>query len=254
LKKLYTLLLTALIYSISPAQQQILLLTETFENGNNTFDFGTGGVGTNSGNNQWIVNGDYSGVPLYPDTPPQDSVLSGQINGAPFSNYLHIHDAASGITNANWNTSTASDRFTFIGNPFCTLGMTDVIFTFFWIAEGDSNAYGEVYYRIDGGAWIKTGLPKYNAQSKWRYEIVQDPAFEKVQNLQLGFRWINPGTGGVSNVSFGIDDIIAVGTYDNVNNPVNLSINLISPLTVCQDGFVTIGYSLSAPLCDGTYR
>ncbi len=251
MKTLYTLLLTAFTFYVASAQQQILLLTETFENGTNTFDFNTGGVGTNSGNNQWIVNNDYTGTP---NTPPQDSIVSGQINGAPNSTYLHIHDAAGGNGNATWNPTTASDRFTFLGNSFCTLSMTDVIFTFFWISEGDSNAYGEVYYRIDGGPWIKTGQPKYNAQSKWKYEVIQDPAFENVQNLQLGFRWVNPGTGGTTNVSFGIDDIIAVGTYDNVNNPVTLTINTISPLSVCQDGFVAIGYDLSAPLCDGTYR
>ncbi len=260
LKKLYTLLLAISIFSLASSQQQVLLFTETFEGVSNSFDFATGGVGTNSGNNSWIVNDEYDGTPLYPVTPPQDSVVSGTINGAPHSTYLHIHDQAAvtsnAVANCNWNTNTASDRFTFIGSPFCTLGMTDVIFTFFWICEGvPANAYGEVYYRIDGGPWIKTGQTEYASQSKWKYEIIQDPAFENVQNLQLGFRWVNPGSGGTSNVSFGIDDIIAVGTFNsNPNNPVTVSINLLSPLTVCQDNFLTIGYSLSQPLCDGTYQ
>ncbi|MES2620925.1 MAG: gliding motility-associated C-terminal domain-containing protein [Bacteroidota bacterium] len=251
MKKLYSILFGFFIVYVASGQQQILLLAETFESGTNTFNSATGGVGTNTGNNRWIINDVYTGTP---NTPPQDSIVSGQINGAPFSNYLHIHNAGGGSPNASWNTTTPSDRFTFIGSPFCTLGMTDVIFTFFWLCEGDSNAYGEVYYRIDGGAWTKTGLPKYNSQSKWKYEIIQDTAFENVQNLQLGFRWVNAASGIPANVSFGIDDIIAVGTYDNVNNPVNLNITSVSPLTVCQDGFVTIGYDLSAPLCDGTYR
>ncbi len=194
-------------------------------------------------------------MPVYPNTPPQDSVVSGQINGAPFSNYLHIHDATTtSVSNANWNSNNASDRFAFLGRPFCTLGMTNVIFTFFWICQGTNDAYGEVYYRVNGGPWIKTGQAKYNNQSRWKYEVIQDPAFNNVQNLQLGFRWVNPASGVPSNISFGIDDIIAVGTYDNLNNPVTLSINLISPLTVCQDNFLTIGYSLSAPLCDAIYQ
>ncbi len=258
MKKIYAFLFAASLFSSAYAQQQILLLTETFENNSNSFVADTGGVGANTGNNQWTLNNQFTGSPLYNDTPPQDSIISGNINGAPFSTYLHIHDQAgftsNGVANANWNTSTPSDRFTYLGNPFCTLGMTDVIFTFFWICEGNTDAYGEVYYRIDGGPWVKTGQTKYNNQSKWKYEIIQDPAFNNTQNLQLGFRWINPGTGGASNVSFGIDDIIAVGTYDNVNTPVHVSINLISPTTVCQDNYITIGYSLSAPLCDGTYR
>ena len=259
MKKLYTLLLTAFIFATVSAQQQILLFTENFEAPSNSFDFIAGGVGTNTGNNNWIINNKYDGTPLYPLTPPQDSIVSGTINGAPHSTYLHIHDQAAvtsnGIANCNWNTNTTSDRFTFIGSPFCTLGMTNVIFTFFWICEGvPNNAYGEVYYRIDGGPWIKTGQTQYANQSKWKYEIIQDPAFNNVQNLQLGFRWVNGSAGGASNVSFGLDDIIAVGTFDNVNNPVSLSINLISPQSVCQDNFLTIGYTLSAPLCDGTYR
>ncbi len=260
MKKLSTLLLALFIACGAHAQQQILLMTESFENGPGSFDFSTGGVGTNSGNNSWIVNNDYNGAPLYPITPPQDSVVSGTINGAPHSNYLHIHDEAAvisnSIANCNWNTNTASDRFTFIGSPFCTLGMDNVIFTFFWICEGvPSNAYGEVYYRIDGGPWIKTGLPEYSNQNKWKYEIIQDPAFNNVQNLQLGFRWVNPANGGTSNISFGIDDIIAVGTFENNGpNPASVSINLISPSPVCQDNFVTIGYELSQPLCDGTYQ
>jgi gliding motility-associated-like protein len=236
------------------AQQQILLLTETFENNTNVINTTAGGVGSNTGSNQWIVNNSYIGQPTYPNTPPQDSIVSGTINGAPNSKYLHIYDATGPVNNANWNPANASDRFAFINRSFCTLGMTNVIFTFFWICEGNSNAYGEVYYRNNGGPWTKTGQTLYNNQSKWKYEVIQDPAFNNAENLEVGFRWVNPAAGGTPNVSFGIDDIIAVGTYDSQNNPVHLSISLISPLTVCQDQFLTIGYKLSAPLCDGTYR
>jgi gliding motility-associated-like protein len=259
-RKTYLLLLTIAWFFSAKAQQQVLLLTESFETGAPTFDFSSGGVGTNTGNNAWIVNNLYSGAPLYPVTPPQDSIVSGTINGAPNSSYLHIHDqqavGSNGVANCNWNTNTASDRFVFIGNPFCTLGMSDVIFTFFWICEGvPGNAYGEVYYRIDGGPWIKTGQQEYVGQSKWKYEVIQEPAFENVQNLQLGFRWVNGGNGGTSNVSFGIDDIIAVGTFNaNPNDPATVNITQLIPTTVCQDNFLTIGYELSKPLCDGTYQ
>lgn len=254
MKKLLTLISSALLVTNISAQQQILLLTETFENNTNVVNTTTGGVGTNTGNNQWVVNNSYNGQPTYPNTPPQDSIVSGTINGAPNSTYLHIYDATGSVNNANWNPANASDRFAFINRSFCTLGMTNVIFTFFWICEGNSSAYGEVYYRNNGGPWIKTGQTLYNNQSKWKYEVIQDPAFNNAENLEVGFRWVNPAAGGAANVSFGIDDIIAVGTYDSQNNPVQLDITLISPLTVCQDQFLTIGYKLSAPLCDGTYR
>jgi gliding motility-associated-like protein len=255
MKKLFTLSLSFLLSLYAVSQQQILLLTETFESGSNIFEYDSGGVGTNTGTNEWIINNNYDGQSLYPNTPSQDSIVSGQINNAPFSRYLHIHDsgAPNGIANANWNTANASDRFTFIKSPFCTLGMTDVLFTFFWICEGNTDAYGEVYYRIDGGPWIKTGQAKYNNQSKWKYEVIQDPAFENAQNLQLGFRWVNPSPGGATNVSFGVDDIIAVGTYDNTNNPVQVNIVAASDDTVCQGDPIVFTYQLSAPLCDGQY-
>ncbi|MBK7148480.1 MAG: gliding motility-associated C-terminal domain-containing protein [Bacteroidetes bacterium] len=255
MKKILTLSLLFLFSLCAVAQQQILLLTETFETGSNIFEYDSGGVGTNTGTNEWIINNLYDGQSLYPNTPPQDSIVSGQINNAPLSRYLHIHDsgAAGGVANANWNTANASDRFTFIKSPFCTLGMTDVLFTFFWICEGNTDAYGEVYYRIDGGPWTKTGQAKYNNQSKWKYEVIQDPAFENAQNLQLGFRWVNPSPGGATNVSFGVDDIIAVGTYDNTNNPVQVNIVAASDDTVCQGDPIVFSYQLSAPLCDGQY-
>lgn len=255
MKKLFSLLLTAFIISLASAQQTVLLLTETFDGSTNQMLFDSAAVGSNSGTNNWTVNNNYNGAGVYPDTPPEDSVVSGQINGAPYSKYLHIHDTnnPNGAMNANWDTSAASDRFTYIGSPFCTLGMTDVIFTFFWICEGNANAYGELYYRIDGGAWIQTGQTKYSGQSKWKYEIVQDAAFNNVQNLQLGFRWVNSGVGNPKNISFGIDDIIAVGTYDNINNPVQVDIFYVSDQTPCQGDNIVFGWHLSQPLCDGQY-
>lgn len=256
MKNFFPLALILFFYSSVNSQQQILLLTETFESGSNIFEFDSGGVGTNTGTNKWIINSSYDGQSLYPNTPPQDSIVSGQITNAPNSRYLHIHDegaVGSGVANANWNPANASDRFTFIKSAFCTLGMTDVLFTFFWICEGNADAYGEVYYSIDGGPWIKTGQQKYNNQSKWKYEIIQDPAFENVQNLQLGFRWVNPSPGGATNVSFSIDDIIAVGTFDNTTNPVTVNITSASSDTVCQGDPIVFNYQLSAPLCDGQY-
>lgn len=241
------------------AQQQILLLTETFENATNSMVFNTALVGANTGPNNWVVNNQYNGQSIYTNTPPQDSIVSGTINGAPNSKYLHIRDAAqpNGAINANWDNNTASDRFAYIGQEFCTLGMTDVKFTFFWICEGDSTngAYGELYARINGGAWQQVGQPKYYGQKKWKYEVVQNALFNNAENVQLGFRWINNASVVSSTISFGIDDIIAVGTYENTGpNAATVGISLVSPLTICQDNFLTIGYALSKPLCDGTYR
>jgi len=254
IKKSGIFLLLIFLFQAGSAQQQVLLFTEGFDNGPTSFVFDSGGISLNTGNNDWIINNQYTGTPVYPNTPNEDSVLSGTINDAPYSNYLHIHDVTTTtVTNANWNPASASDRFCSIGSPFCTLGLTDVVFTFFWIGEGDSTAYGRVYYQANGGPWIQCGQAKYNDANKWQYESIQNPAFNNVENLVFGFRWVNAGSDTTKDVSWGIDDVLAVGTYDNVNNPVTLTITSISPDTVCQKDDILVGYSLSAPLCDGTY-
>ena len=242
------------------AQQQILLLTENFESPSNTFDFVSGGVGTNTGNNMWTINKKYSGAPSYPDTPPEDSIVSGNITNAPHSTYLHIVDSLTAanstgtIANCNWAQNTPSDRFCFLNNGFCSLGMTNVIFTFFWVAGGDTDAYGELYYSANSGPWTKTGRAKYTNQDKWQYEVVSDPAFNNVKNLRFGFRWVNPTKSITPDISFGIDDIIAVGTYDDVNHPAHIKITAVSPDSVCQNDYLFISYKLTEPLCDAQYQ
>ena len=248
------LMLLAIVCLGASAQQQILLFTEGFDNGPSSFVIDSNAIGLNTGKNDWIINNQFIGAPTYPNTPNEDSVLSGTINNAPISNYLHIHDVnAPTVADANWNPANGSDRFAYVGSPFCTLGLTDVVFTFFWIGEGDSTAYGRVYYTADGGPWIQCGQAKYNDASLWTYEAIQNPNFNNVQNLQFGFRWMNAGGDTTKDVSWGIDDVLAVGTYDNVNNPVTISITSITPDTVCQKDNILVGWSLSAPLCDGTY-
>ncbi len=257
MKHVFVCLLCSFIIYSSTAQQQILLFTDTIEPTSTNFDLTTGGVGTNTGNNSWVINNKYNGAPLYGSTISQDSVVAGTINGAPNSTYLHIRDQAAqtsnNVANCNWNTGSASDRFAFTNNAYCTLGLTDVVLTFFWIGEGNANAYGEVYYRVDGGSWQKTGQAKYNNQHFWKYEIIQDTGFNNKVNLQFGFRWVN-ATGGASNASFGIDDIVAVGTYDDVNHPDTIVVDTVFPGTVCQNDFLSIKYHLNRPLCDGTYE
>ena len=251
-----TLLLLLLANSIYA--QIMLLYGEDFEN----FPYAviendTGGPIGNFGNNMWIVNNEFDGMGIYPNTISQDSTVGGVIGLAPNSHYLHIHDstaaAGSGVANANFNNQTPSDRFVPLANGFCTLGLVDVKFTFFYLCEGSTNSYGEVYYSIDGGSWIQTGQAKYNNNSKWVYEIVQNPAFENVLDLRFGFRWVN-GTDTVQNASFSIDDIIAVGTYDPINFPVSINITQVMPDPICQLNNLIIFYELSGALCAGIYE
>ncbi len=256
-KKIYFFLL--LIFSgwnTSVAQQTIQLYQEDFNAGLPNIFLNTGGPSSNSGPNQWIINNNYNGGGLYPNTPDETQVVSGTIAGAPFSNYLHIYDTQNVGTcsNANYNPAVPSDNFAQIGEDVCTYAMENTILTFFWIGEGNFNDYCELYYSLDGGGtWTQTGSTQYNNQNLWKYEIVTDPIFDNQPTLRFGWRWKNMGV-GTNHISMGIDDIFIVSTYDNINNPVNINITSVAPNPVCASNYLSIFYSLSAPMCDGTYE
>lgn len=246
------------LFTVVAAQgQTVQLYNEDFEDNFVPFTLNQGGVGNATGSNKWTINNLYSGAPVYPNTTPQDQTVSGTISFAPTSRYLHIRDTVAetvqSIGNANWNPLVASDQFAFTTNGFCTLGFTDVNFTFFWLAEGNTNAYGEVYYSINNGPWVQTGLSQYKNQNLWKYEIITDPIFNNQPNVRFGFRWVNGAGGPPLNMSFAIDDINVVGTYDT-QNPVTINITNVTPVPVCQGNGVLLFWQLSQPLCDGVYE
>ena len=137
MKKLLPLFIAAITFATTARAQNIQLYAENFNNNDAAFTLNSGGPGSSSGLNQWIINTEFDGQPTYPNTINEDSTVSGTITSSPFSTYLHIHDFAevqsNGIANANYNPASASDRFTFMADGFCTLGLTDVILSFFYI-------------------------------------------------------------------------------------------------------------------------
>lgn len=233
--------------------QSIQLFTEDFQSGGTSLTINGSGPGSNTGNNQWIINNQYSGVPTYLNTMRQDSTYSGTIGSAPYSSYLHIYDVPSSISNCNYNPAEPSDRFAYMTDGLCTLGMDSVHFSFFYLSEGSSTAYGKVYYSADNGPWIQTGQSQYNNKYKWKYEDITSAAFSNVGNLRFGFRWENDNGTSPQSVAFAIDDINIVASYDLIN-PVTISIDSVSPNTVCQGTYLTIYYTLSDTLCNGTYE
>jgi gliding motility-associated-like protein len=229
--------------------QNTLLFTEDFQTGGGSFTINGAGPGTNTGTNEWIINNNYTGAPTYQNTYPEDSTYGGTIAFAPYSQNLHIHDAPSGITNVNYNPANPSDRFAFMTNGLCTMGMDSVHFSFFYLCQGSATAYAEVYYSLNNGPWVQTGS-QYSNRYKWKYEDITDPAFSNVNNIRFGFRWQNDNGPSPDSVAFAVDDINIVGEF---NNSATITVTSVNPDPVCQGGFLTIFWTLSDTLCDGTY-
>lgn len=250
MKKLLLLLVSCFAGSILSLAQNVLIFSEDFQTGGGSFTLNSGGVGTNTGTNQWTVNNQYSGTPVYNDTYPEDSTYSGTISFAPYSQYLHIYDAPSGINNCNYDPANTSDRFAYMTNGICTMGMDSVHFSFFYLCQGSPTAYGKVYYSINNGPWVQTGQATYDNKYKWQYEDITDPAFANVGNIRFGFRWENIPGPSPDSVSFAIDDINIAGTY---NNNISIFVDSVAPNPVCQGGLLYIYWHISDTLCDGTY-
>ena len=232
--------------------QSIQLFTEDFQTGGGSFTLNGSGPGTNAGDNQWAVNNTYAGSIPYPNTMREDSTYSGTIGSAPYSKYLHINNVPSGVSNCNYDPTAQSDRFAYMTNGMCTLGMDSVHFSFFYLCEGSATAYGKVYYSINNGAWIQVGQAQYNNKYKRKYEDITNPAFSNVANLRFGFRWENNSGPATYSQAFGIDDINIVASYNQIN-PVTVTVDSVTPNPVCQGTYVYIYYHLSDTLCDGTY-
>jgi hypothetical protein len=116
--------------------QDVQLYTEDFESGGLSFSLNGGGPGSNTGNSQWIINNQYNGGGTFPNTTLQNVTAGGTIGFAPQSNYLHIHDAPSGVTNNNYVNTTSADRFAYMTSGICTFGLEDVHLSFFFLCEG----------------------------------------------------------------------------------------------------------------------
>jgi len=239
--------------------QNILVYSEDFENGPGLFTLNNGLVGNNAGPNYWVVNNDFTGAPVYPNTISQDSTTGGLINFAPFSNYLHITDSATfaaspNISNANFNPQIASDRFASTG-PNCTLGMDSVRIVFYANCQGNQGAYGELYYSALGGPWTPVPNAQFSSINKWTYFEFYNPIFNNLSDVRFGFRWVNSSTQEPLSGSLGIDGLRIVGKYDPVLYDVRLELDSISPTTVCKGDPVLLFFSNPVQLCgNGFYE
>ena len=253
IKKYFFLLFVILLFPIFAwTQNSILIFNEDFETGNYPFVVDSS-FGLPQGVNSWVINNEYNGNGIYPNTISQVNTVSGTI-GNPNGFYLHIADSTqlTNVSNANFQSNSASDHFLVLDRNFCTLGFDSIEFSFFYLCEGSSNAYTEVYYSIDGGSWISTGN-QYNNQTLWKNERIMNPAFSNVFDLRFGFRWVNTSSALPNSISFGVDDIFLVGNFNQTSNPIDINVTYLSNNVICQGNYLIFSYEISDTLCGGQY-
>ena len=254
----HLLLVTFFCFShiIQSLAQNTLITSEDFEGANYITAINDTGLASNIGPNKWIINNQYNGGALYPNTIVQDSTYGGFIT-FPNGNYLHIHDsvaaANNGIANTNYDPQSASDRLAIV-KEFCTLGFSDVTVAYYYLCMGDTtNAYGEVYYSINNGTWTPFPGATYRNTYKWKYTELIDPIFDNKSSVRIGFRWTNNSTNAPLKASFAVDDIRIVGNFDN--SLVGITIDTLQLVPVCQNFNFLAFFSLANPLCgQGFYQ
>ncbi|MBN4073066.1 T9SS type A sorting domain-containing protein [Crocinitomix catalasitica] len=226
-----TLLITAFAVFSSNSFAQDILFTEDFETGGASFNLNTsdlGGITGTGGANQWIINMVYGGGVgtdtdcsfadiTVQDVPPQPPPITSTDG-----NYLHIYSDIGqtfcATTNCNvmvadgiGGCSGAETHFVSMASDISTLGYTTVTLDFWWLCEGSSFAYGELYYSTDaGGSWTQyTAVPDYEGQNIWANEVLTDPAWEGQATIRWAFRFVNNlDFGSYSNyIAWGIDDV-----------------------------------------------
>lgn len=212
---------------------QTSLYTENFESGN-SFTLNSPDLGGASTYNTWLMNNVFSGgsgtfvcfgFPFsftVPNTPAQPV----GITNAPSSNYMHIAAQAAvsnGINCASYIPAdgtcvTNESNFTKMTNPVSTNGYTNVTFDFWWLCAGSVDAYGQVYYSLDGGTTWVLKQSNLNNVSTWTQLSLTDAAWDNQPSIKFAFRFVNNTAGTAADPAFSVDEIEISGTPGVVNS------------------------------------
>ncbi len=261
---------------------QSVLFQEDFDGSVPAFTLNTmDQVSAIGGANTWLVNEVYAGGDGTADClgfelPFTIPATAGQPVGLPGANGNYLHTAStaavtSGILNCSFG---AADGFcTDPGNHFArmstdvsTTGQSNVSFSFWWLCQGGTANYGEVYYSTDGGTqWtlITTPIAQYRNQPAWIEQTISLPAFGGQPTLRFGFRFVN-GTSlfGAADPGFGVD-AIRISSSEAV--PTTITTGALDTYLFCAgssfelpfaaEGTFTAGNVFSAELSDpsGTF-
>ena len=189
------------------------LFAETFESGTSNWT-----IDNSNGPNRFIVNNVYPGgscvtgtgtftVAAVPNQP-------AAVTAGPNSNYLHISaTTTTGATcgagssapfpplNANFDSQISNQKAT-LNTVINTTGKSNVVFSFYWLAQGETNGngandFGVIEYSINGGvAWIQAGVV-LRRQTTWLADSRTDPSWSNQADLRFRIRWENDNASSV---------------------------------------------------------
>ncbi|MBK6542716.1 MAG: hypothetical protein IPG10_15835 [Flavobacteriales bacterium] len=257
--KLYYATLAILLSTNISAQT--VLFTEDFES-TPVFTLNTTDVGSiSNGANTWLINAVYAGgngdveclgFPLAFTVPSTASQPVGITT--PNGNYMHTASteaAADGILCCSFGAADGfctdpGNHFAAMNTDVSTAGETGVSLTFWWLCNGGTQNYGEVYYSTNSGAaWnlISTPISQYRNQTNWVQQTITMAAFDNQPSLRFGLRFVN-GTSllGAADPGFAVDELIlsAAGTAPN-----DISIGTVSPVAVCAGSIISVPYTVT---------
>lgn len=238
----------------APVHAQTTLFSEDFEGASPAFTLNTTDAGSGiSAWNTWVINNSYTGgtgdviclgfpfTYTIVNTPAQPAGIA-----TPNGKYLHtasIEGIADGITCCSFGAADglcipADNTFSRMSTDISTLGYTSVDLGFWWVCEGGSSYYGQVYYSTDGGgSWTATAAPaQYNFQGSWTQQTISLPAFANQATLRFGFRFVNTVGLGATDPGFAIDDVQIIGTAGG-GNSIDCT---VSPSPVCAGSNVIV--------------
>ena len=213
------------LWMSSTGFSQTVLYSENFESPTNSFTLNTTDMsGTVGGDNVWLKNNTYVGgsgsivcfgFPIsftINNTPNQPA---GITNG-PNSSYMHTASQAavtSGITCASYVPSDGScvvnsSIFTKMSSDINTVGETNINLNFRWLCGGSAQAFGEIYYSINGGAsWVLQQSNMFNTAT-WATSNLTNAVWSNQNTLRFGFRFLNNTASTGSEPGFSIDEIV----------------------------------------------
>jgi len=240
--------------------------------------------------NRWVVSADYNGVDLdapitqvpvdasycifptgcmpygIPDIPNQPAAITG----GPQSAFLHVsynpaydNVCPPATTTFSYLAPTqifpcypAANIFAKKSQPVAIPATaTNIKLSFFWLAGGGINAYGEVYYSTNGTTWTQLTSRRGSQQlrnnaNSWYADTISLPPSVAGQNLYIGFRFVNQAGSGHGDPPIGVDEIRVFGNLPGSGPTIDIT--SIPPVpTVCAGNSVSIAFSTTGSFNTG---